>query len=57
MNTALILTDVAGEPDSALMNLTFMQFFSPKFGLFAGKVYTLAVGTTTSSPMTTTRRS
>ncbi len=26
------------------MNLTFMQFLSPKFGLFAGKVYTLAGG-------------
>ncbi|MGH6689807.1 MAG: carbohydrate porin, partial [Gammaproteobacteria bacterium] len=24
-----------------LMNLTFMQFLSPKFGLFAGKLYTL----------------
>ena len=44
MNTALILTDDAGEPASALMNLTFMQFLSPKFGLFAGKVYTLAGG-------------
>ena len=44
VNTALILTDVASEPDSALMNLTFMQFLSPKFGLFAGKVYTLADG-------------
>ena len=28
------------EPTSALMNATFMQFLSPKFGLFAGKVFT-----------------
>jgi porin len=32
------------EPDittSALMNLTFMQFLSPKFGIVVGKLYTL----------------
>src|SRR5262245_21124766 len=44
VNTALILTETPGDPTSALMNLTFMQFLSKKFGLFAGKVYTLAGG-------------
>jgi porin len=29
------------EPTSALLNATFMQFLSPKFGLFAGKIFTL----------------
>ena len=43
VNTVLILT-APDEPASALMNLTFMQFLSPKFGLFAGKVYTLTGG-------------
>ncbi len=44
VNTVLLLTETPGQPNSALMNLTFMQFLSPKFGLFAGKVYTLAGG-------------
>ena len=30
-----------GETTSALMNLTFMQFLSPKFGIVVGKLYTL----------------
>ena len=46
VKTVLVLTDELGEAGSALMNLTFMQFLSPKFGLFAGKVYTLADGDT-----------
>jgi porin len=29
------------EPTTALLNATFMQFLSPKFGVFAGKVFTL----------------
>lgn len=40
VNTATILP----EPDdttTALMNLTIMQFFSEKFGIVAGKIYTL----------------
>ena len=39
-NTAAFLPKL-NEPTTALMNLTFMQFLSPQFGLFAGKVYTL----------------
>ena len=39
-NTAAFLPKL-NEPATALMNLTFMQFLSPQFGLFAGKVYTL----------------
>jgi porin len=30
-----------GDTASALMNLTFMQFLSPKFGIVVGKLYTL----------------
>jgi porin len=30
-----------GDTTSALMNLTFMQFLSPKFGVVVGKLYTL----------------
>jgi porin len=30
-----------GDTTSALMNLTFMQFLSPKFGIVVGKLYTL----------------
>ncbi len=40
VNTATILPDF-GNQASALMNLTLMQFFSEKFGIVAGKVYTL----------------
>ena len=40
VNTMAILP-LPNEPTSALMNATFMQFLSPKFGLFAGKVFTL----------------
>jgi porin len=29
------------QPSSALLNATFMQFLSTKFGLFAGKIFTL----------------
>ena len=38
-NTALLLPSI--EPTSALMNATFMQFLSPKFGLVAGKIFTV----------------
>jgi porin len=32
------------EPSTGLMNATFMQFLSPKFGLLAGKIFTLDAG-------------
>ena len=38
-NTALLLPSV--EPTSALMNAAFIQFLSPKYGLVAGKVFTV----------------
>jgi porin len=38
-NTALLLPSI--QPASALMNATFMQFLSPKFGLVAGKFFTV----------------
>jgi len=38
---AMALLPKPNEPTTALMNATFMQFLSPKFGLFAGKVFTL----------------
>ena len=41
VNTFLLLPNIDQEPASALMNATFTQFLSPKFGLFAGKVFTL----------------
>ena len=41
VNTWLILPKDDQQPASALMNATFMQFLSPKFGLLAGKVFTL----------------
>ena len=44
VNTVLILTETPDQPTSALMNLSFMQFLSKKFGLVAGKLYTLADG-------------
>jgi porin len=40
VNTATLLPE-PGDPTTALMNLTFMQFLSEKFGIFAGKIYTL----------------
>lgn len=40
VNTAAILPK-PNEPTTALMNATFTQFLSPKFGLFAGKIFTL----------------
>ncbi len=40
VNTATLLPDFGNET-TALMNLTFMQFFSHKFGIIAGKIYTL----------------
>jgi len=40
VNTATLLPKPF-DPTSALMNLSFMQFLSPKFGLIAGKLYTL----------------
>src|SRR5262249_53721467 len=40
VNTAALVPTL-DEPTTALMHLTFMQFLSPKFGMFAGKVYTL----------------
>jgi porin len=38
VNTWLLLPR-ADQPASALMNATFTQFLSPKFGLFAGKIF------------------
>jgi len=38
-NTALLLPST--EPSSALVNATFTQFLSPKFGLTAGKIFTV----------------
>lgn len=40
VNTWLLLPK-PNDPTSALMNATFMQFLSPKFGLVAGKIFTL----------------
>jgi porin len=40
VNTFLLLPK-PDQPSSALMNATFMQFLSPKFGLIAGKIFTL----------------
>jgi len=37
----LSLLPQPGDTTTALMNLTFMQFLSPKFGIVAGKLYTL----------------
>ena len=39
-NLATLLPDF-GNNQTALMNLTYMQFLSPKFGIIAGKNYTL----------------
>jgi porin len=54
VNTALLLPST--EPSSALMNATFTQFLSPKFGLTAGKIFTVD-GRTASSPATSGRSS
>jgi porin len=40
-NILSILPQPAATNTTALMNLTFMQFFSPKFGIVVGKLYTL----------------
>jgi len=32
------------DPTTALMHATFMQFLSPKFGLLAGKIFTVDAG-------------
>lgn len=40
VNTAALLP-TPNEPDTGLMHATFMQFLSPKFGLIAGKFFTL----------------
>ncbi len=42
VNTALLLPAI--EPSSALMHATFTQFLSPKFGLTAGKIFTVDGG-------------
>ena len=39
-NTAWLLSE-PNEPSTTLMHATFMQFLSPKFGLLAGKIFTL----------------
>jgi porin len=40
VNTAFLVPEF-DEPSTGLMHATFMQFLSPKFGLLAGKIYTL----------------
>ena len=40
LDTAMIVPEV-NEPSTGLLSMTFMQFLSPKFGLVAGKIYTL----------------
>ena len=40
VNTAGLLP-TPNEPTSALMNATFTQFLSPKFGVIAGKIFTI----------------
>jgi len=45
VNTAALLPGI-NDRASALMNLTFMQFLSPQFGLFAGKINTFDLGAT-----------
>ena len=41
VNILGLLPEPGENTTTALMNLTFAQFLSPKFGIFAGKVYTL----------------
>jgi porin len=45
VNTGILVPGI-NVRTTALMNATFMQFLSTKFGLFAGKIDTLALGTT-----------
>jgi porin len=45
VNTAALIPG-PNDRTSALMNLTFMQFLSPQFGLFAGKINTLDLSET-----------
>jgi porin len=40
VNTAWLVGE-PNEPSTTLLNATFMQFLSPKFGLIAGKIFTL----------------
>ena len=40
-NIMSLLPQPAGTNTTALMNLSFMQFLSPKFGIVVGKLYTL----------------
>jgi porin len=40
VNTLMLFPEPR-EPSTGLMNATFMQFVSPKFGLLAGKIWTL----------------
>src|SRR5262249_21160906 len=41
VNILGLLPEPRQDTTTALMNLTFAQFLSPKFGIFAGKGYTL----------------
>jgi porin len=43
VNTLMLFPE-PNEPSTGLMNATFMQFLSPKFGLLAGKIFTLDAG-------------
>jgi porin len=43
VNTLLLVPE-PNEPSTGLMQATFMQFLSPKFGLLAGKIFTLNAG-------------
>jgi porin len=40
VNTPVLFPE-PDEPSTGLLNATFMQFLSPKFGLLAGKIFTL----------------
>ena len=41
VNVLSILPEPSANTNTALMNLSIAQFLSPKFGIFAGKLYTL----------------
>ena len=43
VNTATLFPE-PNEPSTGLMHATFMQFLSPKFGLLAGKIFTVDAG-------------
>src|SRR5213595_2307518 len=45
VNTAALIPGIS-DRTTALMNLTFTQFLSPQFGMFAGKINTLDLGGT-----------